>query len=90
MQVCLHTTGVQSPRRPQGIRQSDTPVGLSGYSHVGYARSQASQQQPFPPLTNTQLVLAVLAVLSNLSGLAWSFAPVALAVTVALEKVGKG
>lgn len=90
MQVWLHTSGVQSPRRPQGIRRSDTPVGLSGYSHAGYVRSQASQQQPFLPLANTQLVLAVLAVLPNLSGLAWSFSPVALAVTVTVRPPGEG
>lgn len=79
MCVWLHATGFQSHRRKHGIRQGIAQVGLSGYSHLEYVGSQVSQQHTFHPLTNIQMVLALLSsVLYNISGLAWSTSPVAL------------
>lgn len=62
MQIWIHTTWFQLPKRKHGIKQSITQVGLSAYSNLRYVRSQASQQHPFHPLANIQMVLAVLRV----------------------------
>lgn len=90
MCVWLHATGFQTPRRKHGIRQGIAQVGLSGYSHLEYVGSQVSQQHTFHPLTNIQMVLALLSsVLYNISGLAWSSSPIALTVKGRKEKYRK-